>query len=359
MAPTKKAREILRNVAREIEGLASGLNKNFDHALELLQSCEGAIIVMGNGKSIPVGEKLVSSFRSAGRSACLLNPVDAFYGEAASVSARDVVLIISSGEDADEIIRIIPWLKTKKVKIIAVTPVARGGLARSADVLLTSAIATGSEDGLISYTTCLTALAVGDLLGLCMIHQQDIEHERAPASASDAREAIYTIGDLVATRPSNPTVPWDTIFKDALLELTSKGLGAISIVDDDGKLLGIITDGDVRRLLQRSQGSLTRIFLLNVDSVMIKNPKHIFAKKTLTEALTIMEDNAITVLPVVDDDMKPVGMIHLHDLVQLGLLRRDSNGAGTKKTAKKTKKKKTAGSRSEKKGKTAKKKKLH
>lgn len=342
MAPIKKTREILKNAAKEIEALADGLGRDFNKALDMIQSCEGAVIVMGNGKSKPVGEKLVSSFRSAGRCSYFLNPVDAFYGEAASVSSGDVALIVSSGEDADEIIRIIPWLKMRNVRIIALTPSARGSLARAADVMLRPAMAAGSEDGLISYTTCLSALAIGDLLALSLIHQQDIQHERAGASGS--REAIYTISDLVATRPSNPTVLWDTIFKDALLELTSKGLGAISIVDDHGALSGIITDGDVRRLLQRSQGSLTRIFLMNVDSVMTKNPRRIHAGKTLTEALTLMEDNAITVLPVVDDEDKPVGMIHLHDLVQLGLLRRSPSTMHEKKSSakKKTKKKKAS-----------------
>jgi len=168
-------------------------------------------------------------------------------------------------------------------------------------------------------------MALGDLLALTMLHNQEADHGRS-IDACDSGEALYTIEDLVTTRPHNPTVPWDTPFRDALFELTSKGLGAISIVDDAGRLIGIITDGDVRRLLQKSQGVLARIFLTNVDSCMTKNPKRLTPSKSVTEALELMENHAITVLPVVDDGGKPVGMIHLHDLVQLGILHRSPGG---------------------------------
>jgi arabinose-5-phosphate isomerase len=120
------------------------------------------------------------------------------------------------------------------------------------------------------------------------------------------------------------------IVRDALLEITSKGLGAISIVGDDGALTGIVTDGDVRRLLQKSQGSLANLFLTSVKSVMTKSPKHVRRESTMFEALKIMEDNSITVLPVVGAKSEPVGMIHLHDLVQLGLLKMNVSDATLK-----------------------------
>jgi arabinose-5-phosphate isomerase len=238
--------------------------------------------------------------------------------------------VVSSTGESDELMRIIPWLKKKKVKLIALTPSDRSSLARACDVLLKTQQPGNAADGFASYTSCISALAIGDLLGLSLLYAQDLEHGGA-APAAYARNAIHTVSDLIETRPLNPTSPENMIFKDALLELTAKGLGAISIVSPDGRLAGILTDGDIRRLLQRSQGSLTQLFLTNVSSVMTKNPRRIASDKTVFDALKMMEDNAITVLPVVDADGRPAGMIHLHDLVQMGLLHGKTAAAGKKK----------------------------
>jgi len=336
MATKKKMKEVLRNLAKVLDGLSGSFPDSFDKAIKLLNSCKGNIVVIAYGKSAHIGSKLVSTFRSAGRKAYLLDPVDAFYGEAASVSGKDTSVIISSGE-SDEIMRIIPWLKKKNARIISITPSGRSSLARASDVVLKTAMPADAADGMASYTTSITSLALGDLLGLSMLYDQDVEKERA-SSAGSSDEALYTIEDLLSTRPGNPYVPWDTPFRDALIELTSRGLGAISIVDDKGKIEGIITDGDVRRLLQKSQGSLARIFLTNVETVMTKNPKRLTPSKSLSEAINIMEDNAITVLPVVDDNEKPVGMVHLHDLVQLGILRKKPEGKVKNKSIRANKK---------------------
>jgi len=340
MISVKKIKETLVRQSAEIKRLSDGIGKPFEKALDLLRSCKGTIVVIGFGKSGAVGAKLAATFRSAGRHACLINPVEAFHGEAASISADDVAILLSSSGESDEIMRIIPWLKKKKVRLIAITPSERSSIARAADIVLKTVMPADGTDSLASYSTCLSALALGDLLALALLYDQDIEHERNESAGAGEGEAIYTIEDMLATRPNNPVVNNDLIFRDALLELTSKGLGAISIIDESGKLAGIITDGDVRRLLQKSQGSLTQLFLKNVDSVMTKNPKRITSKKTLQEALNIMEDNAITVLPVVDERAVPVGMIHLHDLVQIGLSVRSAGerkpaGARMKKAKKK------------------------
>ncbi len=319
MANIRKLKEMLERQGRGIEKLLDGSGKQFEKAVEMVRSCRGTVVVIGFGKSGAVGAKVAATLRSAGRRAAIMNPVEAFHGEAASISPEDVALVISSSGESDEIVRIIPWLKKKRVPVIAVTPYDRSSIARAADVLLKTLPPADPTDNYASYSTCLSALAMADLIALAIIYEQDIEHERVTGSRKDAGEAIYTIEDLLATRPNNPVVPHDMIFRDALIEMTSKGLGAISVVALDGTLAGIITDGDVRRLLQRSQGSLTQLFLKNVESVMTKNPKRIAVSKTLPDAIAMMENNAITVLPVVNAGSVPVGMIHLHDLVQLGL----------------------------------------
>ncbi|MFA6449699.1 MAG: SIS domain-containing protein [bacterium] len=335
MTNMKKIRDVLERQSREIERLWSETGKQFEKALELTRSCRGTIVVVGFGKSGAVGAKLAATMRSAGRRAFLINPVEAFHGEAASISGDDIAILISSSGESDEIMRIIPWLKKKKVKLIALTPYERSNMARASDVVLKTVAPMDTTDNYASYSTCLSALALGDLLALALLYDQDIERERSSSVKAGAGEAIYAIEDLLATRPNNPVVKHDLIFRDALIVLTSKGLGAISVIGEDGKLAGIITDGDVRRILQRSQGSITQLFLKNVDSVMTKNPKRITASKTLFDALNMMEDNAITVLPVVNEDSAPVGMLHLHDLVQLGMLVGSSGRKPAAATAKK------------------------
>lgn len=347
MINLKKIKEISDRQGRELPRLVVENTKALAAAMNLIRGCKGTIVVVGFGKSGAVGSKLAATFRSAGRRAFLLNPVEAFHGEAASVTADDVAIVISSSGESDEIMRIIPWLKKKGVKIISLNPSLRSSLSRASDVVLRTAAPLDSTDNYASYSTCLSALAIGDLMGLALLYEQDMEHERAGSIEAGRSEAIYTIEDMLATRPNNPVVNHDIVFRDALIEMTSKGLGAISIVGEDGKLCGIITDGDVRRLLQKSQGSLTRQFLTNVESVMTRNPKRIVAGKTLHDALSIMEDNAITVLPVVNDESVPVGMIHLHDLVQLGLPYSPGKKAA-KKTVLSKKKKKTENRKSKK-----------
>lgn len=350
MDALKTAQKILKQQSRLLEQASQSLGKPFREALKRIEACEGTVLVLGFGKSGMVGAKITATLRSAGRPALLMSPLEALHGEMASVQKEDVALAISSTGESEELMKVVPWLRKKGVTLIALTPSDRSSLARAADVLLQTAMPGDTADSVASYSPCLSALAIGDLLGLCLLHGQDLEHARLPQAGP--REALYTVGDLIATRPSNPTAPENMIIKDALLELTAKGLGAISIVDASGRLSGIITDGDIRRLLQRSQGSLTRLFLTNVDTVMTRNPRRITTDETVFDALQLMEGNAITVLPVTDTQGRPAGMVHLHDLVQMGLLHKEprpagkGSGAGSGAKKKSSSRNKKAGRRS-------------
>ncbi len=334
MALNRKAKEILEHQSREISRLAGTLGKNFDKALDLVRSGKGAIVLVGFGKSGAVCAKLAATFRSAGRLAYVLDPVEAFHGEAAAIGPDDVAIAVSSSGESDEIMRITPWIRKRKAALIALTSSERSSLARAADIVLPTAPPADPTDAAASYTTCVSALAIGDLIGMSLLYEKAIDSERAEGTVAATGEAIFTIEDMLSARKKNPVVGKDVIFKDALIELTTQGLGAISVTDDDGRLAGIVTDGDVRRLLQKSQGSLTSLFLTSVGNVMTRNPKRITSTKSLHETLKVMEDNAITVLPVVNEKSKPVGMVHLHDLVQLGILQKSAPESGSPKKEK-------------------------
>lgn len=347
------AAAILKQQGESLIRMSGRIGPSFEKALKWISECEGTALVIGFGKSGAVGQKITATLRSAGRKAVLLSPLDALHGEMAAAHPGDIALAVSSTGESDEIMHVLPYLRKKKIKLIALTPSPRSSLARAADVLLQTAMPHDAADSCASYSSCLSAMAIGDLLGLCLLRGQDIEH--GPDTDRSPREAIYTVADLINTRPQNPTAPEDMMIRDALIEITAKGLGAISIVNADGALTGIITDGDIRRLLQRSMGSLTRLFLTNVDAAMTRNPMNVSPDHTVFDALRIMENHAITVLPVVDENGRPAGMVHLHDLVQMGLLHRKPVSAGretkpVKKTAakKKPKAKKPGGARAKK-----------
>ncbi len=307
----------LSQLSADISAMSAACAKSFPRALDLIAACTGGIAVIGLGKSGAIASKLASTLRGAGRKAHSLSPSDIFYEGGISLSPEDIAIVVSSSGASDEILRILPILKSSKTKIIALTPMTRSPLALASSVVLNTALPHDDNDRAAGFTSSLTALAIGDLLGMELMAAAK-SHKRKPAAATGQ----HTVRDILSQKSANPAVPGDTIFKDALITLTSRGLGAISITDDSGKLTGILTDGDVRRLLQRSQGSLTNLFLTNVDSLMTKNPKRVQATTSLSDALAYMEDNAVTVLPVTDAKGAPLGMIHLHDLVQSGLLGR-------------------------------------
>ena len=314
----KTAQDILKRQGDLLHRSAKGLDASFTEALRMLQSCKGIVYVIGFGKSGAVGAKLAATLRDAGRRVVLLSPLEALNIETASLRPGDVAVMVSSTGESDELMEIILTLKSCNVKLIVFTPMSRSSLARAADVLLKTQLPLDAADEHSAYSSCLSALALGDLLGLCLLIKQGDMPEQSRIKDGQ-RRSPRTIAGILTIRPINPTAPENMIIKDALLELTAKGLGAIAIVDTAGRLSGIITDGDIRRLLQRSQGNLSRLFLTNVDAVMTRNPKSVTPDKSVFDVLTLMENNAITVLPVTDADKKPVGMVHLHDLVQMGL----------------------------------------
>ena len=321
MANTKKAHEIIEHQIENLKKISETLDSDFEEAVKLIKSTRGNIILVGVGKCEPIAAKIASSFRSAGRSALLLSPQNTALGEAAAVTPNDLLIIISPTGESTEIMQFLARIRRKKVKVITLTPSPRSSIARASDVVLRTKTPSDASDSLLALSTSFSALILGETLATLILHDT-MKKQRPETFLREAGETMYTVADLIASRPRNPIAKANMIVKNALLELTSKGLGAISIVDEKGKIIGIITDGDVRRLLQKSQDSLTRLFLTSVDKVMTHNPHRITADKSIFEALEIVEEMAITVLPVVNKNDEPIGMIHLHDLVQMGLLKR-------------------------------------
>lgn len=323
MAVKNRSAETLKKTADEISTSVSRLEKSVSAAADAIAASKGTVVIISSGKLGKIADKISADFRSAGKVSYCLDPSSLLHGEAATISGKDVVILISSGSEREETISLVPMLKRIKPFIITLTPAGRGSLSKISNIVIPLSSPIDNADALLAYSSSVSALSISGMICLSLLYRKEADRKTSTPIYDDSGDAIYTVQDLVSSGAKTPSVPSDTAFRDALFELTSRGLGAISVTGEDGKLAGIITDGDVRRLLQKSQGSLARIFLTNVESLMTKNPKRITSDMTPQEALRIMENSAITVLPVVNAKDAPVGMIHLHDLVQLNL------GAGT------------------------------
>ncbi len=275
---------------------------------------KGIIYVLAEGNCRCLGDRFSLNISKCGFRSFNISSEEINYGKLKSISKNDVAIFISKSGENDSMISISPYLKRYGVKICTITSQPRSSLGRISDLLIQIQV---KEDNLLDTLFFIhTTILLDAVTSLLSKGKENVFFEELKRK----KEKNYTVGDLISIRGKNPIVNSDNIFKEALIELTSKGLGAVSVVDKEGKLVGIITDGDVRRLVQKSQGSFTRLFLCEVKDIMTKNPKFITSEKTVSEAIRIMEGNSITVLPVLDQKNKPIGMVHLHDLVKLELI---------------------------------------
>ena len=311
-------RDVILREANAVASIADRLDHHFDAAVELLLRAKGRVIVTGMGKSGLIGQKIAATLSSTGTPAFFLHPVEAGHGDLGVVGAGDVVLAISKSAASDEIGELLPAFKRLGTPIILITGRLDGELARRVDVVLDAAV-DGEAEPYDLVPTCSTtaALALGDALAVTLLSERGLTVEdfaRLHPKGALGRRLLLTVGDLMHAGDQIPLVGISAPFKDVLVEMTRKRLGATGVLDPDGRLAGIFTDGDLRRHVER-QGDL---FALSAADVMTKNPKTISKSELAVVALGRMEDFKITILFVVADDGRPQGIIHLHDILTSG-----------------------------------------
>ena len=294
-----------------------------DRVVRLLAACKGKIVILGVGKSGIIAQKIAATMTSTGTGALYLHPSDALHGGIGIINAEDAVMILSNSGETDEIIEMLPYLKRRKVPIIALVGNRGSTLARRADAIIDGSVAQEACPLNLAPTTSTTvALALGDALALTLMTVKGLTPDdfaiNHPAGQLGKRLTL-TVGDLMHSGGNNPTIPLDAIWVDVVTRISDGGLGAVNVVDDAGRLAGVITDGDLRRAIQRlDHGALTS---LKCDEIMTRDPT--VAKPALLayDALRLMEDrpSQISVLPVVDDERVCVGLVRLHDIVRSGL----------------------------------------
>lgn len=314
------ARRTLTLESQAIAALVERLDEAFDHACRLLLACEGRVVVTGMGKSGHVARKIAATLASTGTPAFFVHPGEASHGDMGMITSRDVVLALSNSGETAEVTALLPLLKRMGAPLVSMTGRAGSTLSRHAEAHLDTAVAREACPLDLAPTTSTTAaLAMGDALAVALLEARGFTAEDFALShpgGSLGRRLLLKVEDLMHHGERLPCVTLGSPLRDALLEITRQGLGFTCVIDDTGHLAGIYTDGDLRRTLDHHD-DLRR---LRVDDVMTHGGKTIRPELLAAEAVRIMEDNRITALAVVDDDGRPVGALHMHDLLVSGVI---------------------------------------
>ncbi len=299
--------------------LADRIDDSFSQACDILLSCKGRVVVTGMGKSGHIGNKIAATLASTGTPAFFVHPGEASHGDLGMITAGDVVIALSNSGTTGELITILPLLKLLAVPVIALTGNPASELATTADVHLNVSVAEEACPLNLAPTSSTTVtLVMGDALAIALLEARGFtanDFALSHPGGALGRRLILKIDSIMHTGDSIPKIALGSALSGALLEMSSKTLGMTTVVDQNGILAGIFTDGDLRRAIDRG----IDIHKCPIDDIMTRNCRTIKPGTMAAEALRIMEDNKITVLVAVNDSGQPVGVIHTHDLLKAGV----------------------------------------
>ncbi|MDO4878695.1 MAG: KpsF/GutQ family sugar-phosphate isomerase [Neisseria sp.] len=310
------AREVLHIEAEGLRTLSDSLDGAFAAAVESILNCGGRLAILGIGKSGHVGRKVAATLASTGTPAFFVHPTEAAHGDLGMIVDGDVVLAVSNSGESDEIAAIIPALKRKQVSLICITGNPASTLARNADIhILAAAGEEACPLGLAPTTSTTAVMALGDALAIALLRARSFTREDFAMSHPAGRlgkRLLLRVADLMHGGNDLPAVPEGTPLKHAVVKMSEKGLGMLAVVDGGGRLQGILTDGDLRRLFQKCDSFAG----LTVNDVMHTRPKSISPDRLATEALKHMQENQINGLLAVDGEGILVGALNMHDLLR-------------------------------------------
>ena len=314
--PRRLAERVLRIEAEAILGLIPKLDERFERAVELLRCCAGRVIVTGMGKSGLIGRKIAATLASTGTPAHFLHPAEGVHGDVGMVARGDVVLALSNSGETDEALAILPPLKRLGVPILLLTGNPTSSLARQCEVVLDVSVAEEACPMNLAPTSSTTAaLAVGDALAMVLLELRGFRPEDYAAlhpRGSLGWRALFRVADLMLTGDALPIVPESTPLRDVIVEMTRKRKGMTTVTDGAGRLVGVVTDGDLRRLHLTGKS----IDDLSAGQLASREPKTIRGEDLAAKALEVMETWQITSLVIVDEARRPVGLIHMHDILR-------------------------------------------
>lgn len=314
MADLALARKVLETEAAAILALVPRLDGKFDRAVELLHCCAGRVIVTGMGKSGIICRKIAATLSSTGTSAFFLHPAEAIHGDLGALRSDDVLIALSYSGETDEILRLLETIKRLGARLIAITGSPSSTLAQAADVALDCSVAEEAcPMNLVPTASTTAALAVGDALAMTLLVDKGFRQEDFANLHPGGKlgKKLMRVEALMHAGKLCPVVSVGTPMHDVIYEMSSKGLGMTCVVDGDSALVGIITDGDLRRHMERADGILG----LAAGDVMTRGPVTVPPDTLAVAALGVMEQRKITSIPVVADG-RVAGVVHLHDLWQ-------------------------------------------
>jgi arabinose-5-phosphate isomerase len=318
-AAIEKGKEIIRIEAEAIAALESRINGNFASAVDLIFNAKGRVVLTGMGKSGIIARKIAATMNSTGTPSAFMHPSDAVHGDLGMVTHEDIVICISKSGDTAELRQLLPSIRQLGVKIIAITGNSNSLLSKQSDIVLDISVKEEACPYDLAPTSSTTAaLVMGDALAITLLQKRNFTQEDFAMfhpGGTLGKRLLLKVEMMMITGTNVPVVKENVSLSDAIIEISSKRLGATCVIDNTGVLCGILTDGDLRRLLQRT----SNITNLTARQVMTQNPKTIRQNILAVQALEVMESFKITQLVVVDADQHPIGVIHLHDLVKAGL----------------------------------------
>lgn len=316
------ARRVLQIEADAVYALKERLNEDFVKAIKIIMACQGKVVVTGMGKSGLICHKIAATMASTGTPTFFLHPAEGIHGDLGMLSRGDVVIAVSYSGETEEICRILPVIKRMGLPLIAMSGRPASTLGIAGDVHLDVSVAEEACPlGLAPTASTTATLAMGDALAVALLNERGFRAEDFamfhPGGAL-GKKLLLRVEDLMHKGADIPLVSPDTLLRDALFEITSKKLGVTGVVDSAGLLLGVFTDGDLRRMMERGLETLQ----LPIADAMSTSPKRILRRNLAAKALQIMEQHAITSLFVFEDEQSqvPIGIIHLHDLLRAGVV---------------------------------------
>jgi arabinose-5-phosphate isomerase len=312
--------EVLKIEGEAVLGLREKINEAIYEAVEEILFCKGKVVITGIGKSGAVGRKIASTFASTGTPSVFLHPAEAMHGELGLLSSDDIVVLISYNGETEELINIIPFFKRLGIKLIALTGNPDSSIAKASDIVIDVSVEREACPFGIAPTSSATAtMAMGDALAIAVMSLRKVTRDdlaRLHPGGTIGRRLLLKVEDVMRTGKRHAVVGKDTLVRDVLFTITKARGGAASVVDEDNKLVGIITDGDIRRHLLLDEKVLNK----PAKEIMTETPITIQKGKLAAEALRLMQERNIDDLPVVDEEGRVLGMIDIVDLVKVGIV---------------------------------------
>ncbi len=316
-----RGRHVLEIEAKAILALVDRLDERFERAVGLMDQCRGRVVVTGMGKSGIIGRKIAATLASIGVPSVFLHPAEGIHGDLGMVSRGDLVLALSHSGETEELLKILPAIKRLGVPLISLTGNLDSMLAKNSDVVLDVSVAEEACPLSLAPTASTTAaLALGDALAMALLEHKGVKPEdfaRYHPGGSLGKRLLLSVEDLMHRGSDIPKVRPTTALKEVIYEISSKKLGVTTVVDDADRLRGIVTDGDLRRVLEKGGNDLLE---RSAEAVMTRDPKVIARAALAAEAVGLMERYSITVLVVTDAERRVEGVIHLHDLLKAGVV---------------------------------------